>query len=368
MTRDRRGRAADAGLPPGAARATRKPRTNGTAAPRAHPGQREDKPPWSAVPAPVRSEVARILAAEVARAVRVFGGYGPSATVRLTLADGRRAFFKGSYPTHESVKWAMPREARVYRALGARIAPWAPRFFGAFEIDRWYVLLLEDLGRGGIARWTPSAARRAARAYAAFHASTKGERLPRWLSRTQHHGFGAYWGRLAQSGELGGTAVLAGRRRGEAEEWLDVALPVLRAHESKLRKVRPPFALLHFDTRSDNVRLHGDQLRIFDWPFASVGPHEFDLAAFAQSIAAEGGPTPERVAAWYAEVLPLRDAAMDASVAGIAGYFADRAWRPPVDGLPRLRSIQRRQLKATVAWAARRFALPQPGWLSAVAD
>ncbi len=346
-------------------RRTRSPRVQ-RAAPRAR--IREDKPSWPAVPAPVRAETERILEGRVTRALRVYGGYGPSATFRLTVAGGRRAFFKGSYPTHESVKWAMPREARVYRALSTRVAPWAPRFFGAFEIDRWYVLLLEDLGPGGIARWTPSAARRAARAYAAFHASTQGGRLPRWLSRTQHHGFGAYWGRLAQSGELGGTAALAARRRGEAEEWLDVALPVLRAHESKLRKVRPPFALLHFDTRSDNVRLHGDQLRIFDWPSASVGPHEFDLAAFAQSIAAEGGPTPERVAAWYAEVLPLRDSAMDASVAGIAGYFADRAWRPPVEGLPRLRSIQRRQLKATLAWAARRFALSEPRWLSAVAD
>ncbi len=37
-------------------------------------------------------------------------------------------------------------------------------------------------------------------------------------------------------------------------------------------------------------------------------------------------------------------------------------------GLPRLRSIQRRQLKATLAWAARRFGLPDPRWLSAVPD
>ena len=332
------------------------------------PGTREEKPPWPAVPAAVRAETERILGARVTRALRVYGGYGPSATFRLTLADARRAFFKASYPTHESVKWAMPREARVYRELGERIAPWAPRFHGAFEIERWYVLVLEDLGPGGSPRWTSSSARRAARAYAAFHASTHGDLLPRWLSRTQHHEFGVYWASLARSGEIAGTAGLVGRRREDAEEWLDVALPVLRAHEATLRALRPPFALLHFDTRSDNVRLQGDQLRIFDWPFASVGPHEFDLAAFAQSIAAEGGPLPELVAAQYAEVLPLRDRAMDASIAGIAGYFADRSWRPPVQGLPRLRSIQRRQLKASLGWAARRFGLPEPRWLSAVAD
>jgi hypothetical protein len=60
--------------------------------------------------------------------------------------------------------------------------------------------------------------------------------------------------------------------------------------------------------------------------------------------------------------------ALDAAIAGIAGYFADRAWRAAVPGLPRIRSVQRRQLKATLAWAARHFGLPEPAWLAAVAD
>ena len=36
------------------------------------------------------------------------------------------------------------------------------------------------------------------------------------------------------------------------------------------------------------------------------------------------------------------------------------------ESLPRLRSFQRRQLKVTLAWAARRLKLPAPGWLEAV--
>ena len=44
------------------------------------------------------------------------------------------------------------------------------------------------------------------------------------------------------------------------------------------------------------------------------------------------------------------------------------SWQPPLPGLPRLRSIQRRQLKACLAWATRRFALPEPRWLDAVPD
>ena len=63
-----------------------------------------------------------------------------------------------------------------------------------------------------------------------------------------------------------------------------------------------------------------------------------------------------------------RTTALEASIAGVAGYFADRAWRPPSIGLPRLRSWQRRQLKVMLAWAARQFDLPDPRWISAVPD
>ena len=92
------------------------------------------------------------------------------------------------------------------------------------------------------------------------------------------------------------------------------------------------------------------------------------MAAYAQGVTAEGGPEPERVLAWYEEVLSLRADAIDASLAGITGYFADRSWKPEIPGLPRVRSFQRRQLKSSLAWAPRRFDLPEPRWLAAVAD
>jgi thiamine kinase-like enzyme len=216
--------------------------------------------------------------------------------------------------------------------------------------------------------WTLSKVRRATRSYAEFHKSTRGKDLPRGLSRTQHGDFAGFWRDLSKTGELDRLASLARRRKDEAREWIDVVLPVLRQLEDRLAKTKPPFALLHFDTRSDNSRLQGDLLRIFDWPFASVGPAEFDVTAYAQGVTADGGPEPERVLAWYEEVLPLRANAIDSSLAGISGYFADRSWKPEVPGLPRVRSFQRRQLRCCLAWAARRFDLPDPRWLDAVAD
>ena len=329
----------------------------------------EAKPPWSAVPRTVKDEVAKLLGSPVARAERVYGGYAPSATFRVALRNGRRVFLKSTYPlpTGSAVHWSVDREERFYRSVGERVERWAPRYFGSFERDGWHVLALEDLGPRSVPPWTHLKMRRAARDYARFHKSTLGTALPRWLSRTEHVRSG-FWSRLAARGEIRAVASLARRRRDEAEEWLDVALPLLRDGERRLARLHGPFALLHGDTRSDNIRIVGERLRIFDWPFACVGPEEFDFVAFAQTVAAEGGPVPEAILDEYTRVLSLRDGAIDASLAGVAGYFADCAWRPPVTGLPRLRPWQRRQFKASVAWAARRFGLPEPRWLAAVAD
>ena len=67
--------------------------------------------------------------------------------------------------------------------------------------------------------------------------------------------------------------------------------------------MRPPYAVLHLDTRSDNTRVRpcaAVPLRVFDWPAASAGPPELDLMAFAQSIVSEGGPAAETLVGRYA--------------------------------------------------------------------
>ena len=330
----------------------------------------EAKPPWSAVPRAIKDEVAKLLDSPVARAERVYGGYTPSAPFRMRLADGRRVFMKGTYPLEKDshVLWKLQEEEHIYQELSPYLRPWAPRYYGGAKAEGWHVVLLEDLGPQTMPPWSAQKTIACARSYAAFHAKTYGKPLPRWLSRIEHQDFAPFWDRLASSGELRGTASLAKRRAEEAEEWLDVALPVLRERSAMLLKLRPPFAILHFDTRSDNIRLQGKVLRLFDWNFACAGPNEMDVVAFAQTITAEGGPEPERFVAEYDLLLPLRTTALEASIAGAAGYFADRAWRPPSIGLPRLRSWQRRQLKVMLAWSARQFDLPEPRWLAAVAD
>jgi thiamine kinase-like enzyme len=127
-----------------------------------------------------------------------------------------------------------------------------------------------------------------------------------------------------------------------------------------------PYALLHSDTRSDNLRFSRGRLALFDWPFAEAGRPELDVAAFAQSVSIEGGVDPETFVAWYAERLSLDAAALDAMIAWLVAFFAGLAWLDDPPGLPRLRRFQRQQLAVLLAWATRRLRLPNPTWLPAL--
>jgi hypothetical protein len=290
----------------------------------------------------------------------------------LSLADGRTAFFKGVYPLPEGsrVRWALDEEERVYLQLKEQITPWAPEYYGSLRTDGWHVMLIESVTGERIPPWTDSAARRATRSYAQFHAGTVDKTLPDWLSRSDHLGFTGFW--QAISGDEQKLRRLTAlcptpTRQSQAARWVTTHASELTAAEGPLRDTKR-FCLLHFDTRSDNIRLNGDLMRMFDWPWAAVGPPEFDLAAFAQSVASEGGPDPEILVSWYAEVLPIDAGVLTASVVGLSGYFAAHGSQPEMPELPRLRSVQRRQFKASLNWVAARLGLEPPGWLESVTE
>lgn len=328
----------------------------------------EPKPEWRRVPAVVRQAVANALGAPVARAERVYGGYGPSPTFRLRLTDGRRVFFKAASPDDNPfIHAAHPREEQIYRELHPLIANWSPAFFAAFEAGGWKVMLLEDLGAKTAPPWTRAAIVGTARGVGEFHSATKGHPFPDWLPRPD--GFlsaGDHdWSRIAGSG-LGPLAAVARDLAPDALRWLEQWLPALAQASRTIAEGGEPFSLLHRDIRSDNLRWRQGRLRLFDWPHAGVGPAEYDAVAFAQSVEVEGGPSAEDVMRWYGETFPARAELIDSAAAALAGFFATHSTGPEIPGLPRLRAFQRAQLRVTLAWAAQRLKLPEPSWLRGV--
>ena len=63
------------------------------------------------------------------------------------------------------------------------------------------------------------------------------------------------WANLAdEPGGLERMASVARARAAEALDWTRAALATLRSAAEQLISAPPPHALLHFDTRSDNLR------------------------------------------------------------------------------------------------------------------
>jgi fructosamine-3-kinase len=174
---------------------------------------------------------------------------------------------------------------------------------------------------------------------------------------------GEEWQRVAvQSQGFQQVAALAGESAPQALEWLQLASSTIDALLQQPTLGLEPYALLHGDLRSDNLRFVQGRLYLFDWPAINVGRPEWDTVVFAQTVAVEGGPSPDQVMAWYAEEYPVDAAALDCSIAYWLAFFALRAWQPEIPGLPRLRRFQRQQLGTLVQWAARQWALPEPIW------
>lgn len=277
----------------------------------------EAKLPWRRVPKAVRQQVESALGAPVRRASRIWGGYAPTPTYRLTLEDGRHAFFKGTYQaSNKFAKNALLHEERVYRELGVVLARWMPQWYATLHHEDWHGLLLEDLGPKSVPPWTPGKARAITHALAAVHHSSFGSQTPAWLSRPEERLAQENWTRTVQESlEFQKIATLAGDEAPQALAWFEKVSPTIEylLKQSTLRE--GPYAILHGDLRSDNLRLTHRQLYLFDWPAIAVGRPEWDIVAFAQSVTVEGGPSPEQVMTWYGERFSLNTKAVECSLA-----------------------------------------------------
>lgn len=324
----------------------------------------EEKLPWRRVPKAVRQQVEEVLGGRVARAARIWGGYSPAPTFRLRLEDGRRAFFKAiNAASNEFSTYALQLEERVYRELGDLLVSWIPTYYTSINYQDWHGLVLEDLGPKSVPPWTPALARSITYAIADFHRENLGKSLPGWLSRPQQRLASENWQQvIAESDDFQNLAERAGDAAPEALIWLQAASPLVGEKMAQPILAAEPYTLLHGDLRSDNLRFGQGRLYLFDWPAITVGRAEWDFVAFAQSVTVEDGVAPEQVMAWYAERFPVDEAVVDSSIAWWFAFFAQRAWREEVPGLPRLRRFQRQQLAVMAHWAARQWSLPEPTW------
>lgn len=325
----------------------------------------EKKPYWSDIPIALQQEIAEKLGSRIVRADRVFGGFGPSATFRLYLEDGRTFFAKGAGKGATPYNWeAVAIEEQVYENV-VSIRPFAPKYFGSVQTSEWHLLFLEDVsGTIQVPPWNDALAKQVIAGIAAFH--VKGQKEQEQVPMFDLRKYGQNWKILKENkNERNLFLALFKEKREEAEAWFDQVIELVIEAEEQVVRSDQPWGLIHLDLRSDNMRIRNEKLVLFDWSCLCQGPLMLDVSFFLPSVVAEGGPSAEVLLHEYRKIMrrngvTFPEFCIAASAAYVAGFFAARAGKEAVPLLPRLRELQRRVLGPALDWMAICLQLPKP--------
>ncbi|GAA2828484.1 phosphotransferase family protein [Crossiella cryophila] len=300
---------------------------------------------WSEVAAPVRAAVEEFLGAPVTEAISQSGGFSPGVAARLRLADGRRVFAKAvdwhtnkhSAPMHRA-------ESIISKGLST-VAP-VPELLASFDQDDWVLLLFADVdGRQPEIPWRTGELDRvlAAIAELAEALTPCPVRVPDTLAKFERIFTG--WRKLAAQPD------------DRLDPWVLRNLDRLAELESGWPTAAAGNTLLHGDLRADNLLLTADRVMVVDWPHACRGAAWIDLLALLPSVRMQGGPEPEPVFRAHPVAAQADPDAVNAVLAGLAGYFTHGALQPAPPGLPTLRAFQGAQGVTAVDWLRGRL-----GW------
>lgn len=261
------------------------------------------------------------------------GGYTPALRLLATFADGSTAFVKAA--TNPMLADWLRQEYHIYRHLSG---DFMPRCLGWHDDGTQPLLLLEDLRH---AHWPPPWSPVHVEAVLNTLSTVAQCSVPGVKPIGDYAPIWEGWQQVANDPEPFLSLGLA------SPPWLEQALPVLLSVDGESAVAGE--ALLHTDVRSDNICFVCDRALLIDWNHMSLGNAQLDVAFWLPSLHAEGGPAPD-------EILPNAPAL----AAVISGFFACRAGGPPIPDAPRVRHIQRVQLKTALPWVARALHLPPP--------
>ena len=276
------------------------------------------------------------VAAAVGRPVRSLRrvqtrGYALSFHAIAEFDDDSTAFVKAG--AEEITSEFVRDELRFYESV---TGPFMPRLLG-YDADDPPLLVIEDLSA---ARWPPPWDGAAIDAVRETLAAVWETPIPDWVPPVtdERERFAGGWAEIERDpGPFLSTGLVSA-------QWLDAALPVLRAAAESAPLDGD--ALLHLDVRSDNLCLAERGAVLVDWNWVHRGNPDLDLVAWLPSLRLEGGPEPETL-------LP----GAGGLAAAIAGFFAARAGLPAPPTAPKVRDFQRAQAEICLPWACRELAL-----------
>jgi hypothetical protein len=299
--------------------------------------------PWSEVPAGVRHAIETNLGSAVIEAVNQQGGYSPGLAARAKLADGRRVFIKAiGQERNPDTPDIFRREIGVLAKLPAAVP--APRLLSSYDDGDWVALFIEDVDGWTPAQpWNPVELRRVLEAMGTLAESLTPSPMDVPLTIAHHAENFTGWRTLAAD-------------PGRLDAGLREHVELLAGLESGWTEAAAGGSLVHGDLRADNMLLTADRVVFVDWPWASIGAPWLDALFMLPSIALHSDvPLPD---VW--DMYPLSSTvdpdAVNAMTAALAGYFIHTSLQPPPLNIPHVRTFQRAQGDAALAWLQTRIA------------
>jgi len=276
----------------------------------------------------LEQRLAAVVGAELLDWTPRAGGYSTAERYTVALDDGRRVFVKAADAEHMAA-W-LRREHEVYASLEGSFIP---QLIGFDDDGQRPLLVIEDLSH---ADWTPHwTTDRVALVRAALDELHACPAPPN--THPVRETYAGWFGRW-RTVEADAEPFLSLGLRSRA--WLEERLPAIT--EAADAAPVDGGAVIHLDVRSDNLcTLHGRAVLV-DWNFVSFAAPDLDLAAWACSLALEGGPPP-----W--QLLPDSPG----FAAFVSGIFAAVAGLPPPETAPTVREFQARQLAVALDWLDR---------------
>ncbi|MFG2100692.1 phosphotransferase [Micromonospora echinaurantiaca] len=300
---------------------------------------------WADLPDHVRAEVERILGDRVVQAVSQPGGFSPGTADRVRTAAGRRAFVKAVSPAQNDVSPRLHRtEARNTAALPGH-AP-TPRLLGHYDDGHWVALVLTDVdGRHPVTPWRADELTVVLAALETMATALTPNPVPHAPTAAEHLAYDfTGWHRIAADP----PPVL--------DPWAAARLPDLCAAAERGLAALDGDTLCHVDLRADNLLLDAaGRVTVVDWPWACRGPAWLDTALLLVNVRLHGGHDTEALLRRLPLTADVDPAVLTGVYAGLAGFFADAARRPPPPGIPTVRAFQQAQADALLPWLAQRL-------------
>ncbi|MFF4876012.1 phosphotransferase family protein [Micromonospora sp. NPDC000668] len=300
---------------------------------------------WTDLPERVRATVEEIIGDRVVEAVSQPGGYSPGTADRVRTATGRRAFVKAISPAQNPDSPVMHRaEARTAAALPVS-AP-TPRLLGCHDDGEWVALVFSDVdGRHPTTPWRNDELSRVLRALEAMAVALTPSPVADVPTAAE---------RLAW--DFAGWHRIAAEPPDRLDPWVRAHLDQLRAAADQGIAALTGDTLCHVDVRADNLLVDAaGTVTVVDWPWACRGPAWLDTALLLVNVRLHGGHDTEALLRRLPLTAGVDPATITGFYAGLAGFFADGARRPPPLGIPTVRAFQQAQADALLPWLAQRL-------------